>query len=282
MPFAYDLILRAVRSNPLTHSLATRLQRLIPDSPVTRDLPRMGTFRFRLRRHRWMLGANPFGGVHDLSMQTFRQLIKPGDVLYDIGANVGYYTRLIAQELPVSKIVCFEPMRENVELLRANVALGKLDEKAIVFDLALSDRDGQEQLQIDDVMGGSAALTSVTGGEASTQRQRLGLRSLSESVQVRRLDALVVEKNLPLPNVMKIDVEGAEAAVLRGARETILKSKPRFSIALHGPIPTRETFQLLSDWGATIKGYVSNSPDERTLTIADAERLGDNNIVAEW
>lgn len=282
MARGYDLLVKAIRSNQLTHSLAQRMQQVIPDRAVTRDLERMGPFRFRLRRHRWMLGNHPFGGEHELTMQCFRRLVRPNDVFYDIGANVGYYVRLIMQELPVSQLVAFEPMQENLDLLRANVTLGRFDDRVTVCAEALSDRDGQEMLQIDDLTGGSAALSSVTSGDASRPRRELGLESKTEQVVVARLDTLVKARSLPLPDVMKIDVEGAEASVIEGARQILLAKKPRMSIALHGPKPAFDTLTLLQSLGATALGEVQGKSGEHRLGPEDAMRLGNNNIIAGW
>jgi FkbM family methyltransferase len=253
--------------------------KLLSDAPATRDIPPIGAFTFRRRRHRWLLGADPFGGHHAQTLALFRALIRPGDVVYDIGANIGYYTRHIAQIMNARTVVAFEPMSENADLLEANVALGRLGDRVRVFRAALSDHDGQESLQIDDVMGGTAVLDSVSQGNASESRAHLGLPPKSERVTVVRLDRLVQEQQLPMPRFIKIDTEGAEALVLKGGLETLRRARPRLAIAVHGPGPTRATLDLLIGLDYAVFGEVKRGSVQR-LRLEDADRLANNNITA--
>lgn len=281
MPTLYERLVGAVTANPLLHRAALRAQLLVPDVPVTRDVPRLGRFRFRLRRHRWMLGSNPFStGEHDQTMRTFARLWRPGMAFYDVGANVGYYTRLVLQELNPSHVVAFEPMSENLDLLRSNVALGGFADRVTVLPLALSDREGSETLQIDDIMGGSAVLNSVSGGEAAEPRKRLGLKPKTESVEVRTLDGLLADRSLPAPGLIKIDTEGAEAQVLAGAVQTLKTHRPRLAIATHGAYPARATIELLNGLGWVVRGFVHGETAERALLPDDAPRLTNNNLIA--
>ena len=167
MGLGYRLALRTVQAVPGLHRLALRLQFLLPDRVVTRDVDQLGPFAFRLRRHRWMLGKPLFTtGHHAQTLAMFRELIRPGDVVYDIGANIGYYTRFIARDMEAGQVIAFEPMAENADLLERNVALAKFGDRVRVLRLALSDHGGDELLQVDDVMGGTAVLDAVAGGKA--------------------------------------------------------------------------------------------------------------------
>ena len=90
--FGYGTFVRVIKAVPGLGPLASRMQFLLPDRVVVRDVDRLGEFAFRLRRHRWMLGRPLFSsGHHAESISTFRAMIRPGDVVYDIGANIGYY-----------------------------------------------------------------------------------------------------------------------------------------------------------------------------------------------
>lgn len=279
MSGGYRRALKLVKSVPGLGALASRLQFLLPDRVVVREVDGLGPFAFRLRRHRWMMGDKPFvGGHHASTLAMFRTLIKPGDVVYDIGANIGYYSRFIARDLGASRLVCFEPMTENADLLEQNLKLGGHEKIARVFRLALSDHGGQELLQVDDVMGGTAVLDQVSGGKPSEAREHLGLGPKTQSIRVARLDDLIQQENLPPPAMMKIDTEGAEALVLGGAVQTLKMHHPRLAIALHGPEPTTKVLTLLDSLGYVCRGSVNGV--EQDLTVADASRLSDNNIVA--
>ena len=275
----YSIFVRAIKAVPGLGALASRMQFLLPDRVVVRDVDRLGTFAFRLRRHRWLLGAPLFAsGHHAETLLTFREMIRPGDVVYDIGANIGYYARLMAKEMSPAKVICFEPMRENAELLEMNVRLAKLENTIDVFRVALSDQAGQELLQVDDVMGGTAVLDRVSGGAASDARKHIGLPPKTESVRVVRLDDLVQAEKLPPPNFIKIDTEGAEAMVLGGALSTLRNHHPKLAIALHGEDASRKTIELLTSLGYACRGKVDSV--EREVTTNDATRLSDNNITA--
>jgi FkbM family methyltransferase len=275
----YSIFVRAIKAVPGLGSLASRMQFLLPDRVVVREVDRLGSFAFRLRRHRWLLGAPLFAsGHHAETLATFRAMIRPGDVVYDIGANIGYYARLMAREMSPGKVICFEPMRENAELLEMNVKLGKLNETIRVFRVALSDQAGDELLQIDDVMGGTAVLDRVSGGEAAEARKHVGLPPKTETVRVVRLDDLIRAEKLPPPNFVKIDTEGAEAMVLGGALATLRVHPPHPAIALHGEAASRKTIELLASLGYACRGKVDGT--ERIVTSADAGRLSDNNITA--
>jgi FkbM family methyltransferase len=279
MPSAYRVLLNTVKRVPGLQWVASRLVFLLPDRVVERDVDQLGLFAFRLRRHRWMLGKPLFvSGHHAQTLAMFRQLIRPGDVVYDIGANIGYYTRFIARDMGAGQVISFEPMTENAELLERNVALAKLDDKVKVYRLALSDHTGDELLQVDDVMGGTAVLDAVAGGKPSEARQHVGLGPKTETVKVMTLDSLIQRDNLPAPAFIKIDTEGAEAMVLGGALNTLRTHKPRLAIALHGEGPTRAVLNLLMRLGYTCRGEVDGVV--RTLTPDDAGRLSDNNITA--
>jgi FkbM family methyltransferase len=284
MPDWYGSITRMLRTGP-AHALAKRLQYLIPDAAVTRDVPDLGPFRFRLRRHRWFLGKGPMAG-HQQHIALYKRLLQAGApagssrVAYDIGANIGYYARPLVTVCGAARVLAFEPMSENLELLRANVVLGKNQDHIAVFDLALSDTDGDEKLQIDDMSGGSAVLDSVSGGAPSQSRRYFGLREKTETVRIARLDTLVREQGLPLPHFIKIDVEGAEAKVIAGAHETLRQSRARLAIALHGEKAARDTIAELAKIDYVALGRTVGETSDRALTPDDAPRLYDNNIIA--
>lgn len=242
----------------------------------------LGPLRIRLRRHRWFLWEM-VGETDGYTIGTFDRLIRDGDVVYDIGANIGLYTRVMRQWLNAGPIVAIEPMGENFELLEENVRLGGLTDVTTIR-AALADYAGEESLQVDDVTSGTAVLDSVSGGQASSGRRSLGLAPRVERVTLYRLDDLIAERQLPPPNMMKIDTEGAEVKVLAGGLRTLERHRPRLAIALHGEDKAEGTLQLLAEVGYHAYGYASDAPSEtpqwRRLLAPDAALLRDNNIVA--
>lgn len=271
-----------VKKNSLAARLVRKAIRLVPDVPLTLNIPDLGPFRFGLRRHRWFLGPEPLGGSHKATLAVFRCLIRPNDVFYDVGANIGYYLRWVVGHLPVRHTVAFEPMQANLRLLRANISLGKCEDRATVLPFALGDVNREERLQVDDMSDGSAVLDSISGGAASTGRRALGLPPKVETVSVRQLDALLAMNCFPPPNMMKIDTEGAEAMVIRGAAATLRSHRPRLLIATHGAQCVRDTLRELLTIGYRCHGIVLDRQSSTAWTLLkddDANRLADNNIV---
>lgn len=142
--------------------------------------------------------------------EAIHRLIDPGDLVVDVGANVGYLTSLAAVRAgPLGRVIAVEPHPAVFGLLSSNVEAWRADPRVAPIELhrlALSDRAGHGRL--------------VTG---PTFDQNMGLATLgsdaangldSEEVELRRLDGLLADSRI---GVLKIDVEGHEPEVLRGA-----------------------------------------------------------------
>ena len=269
------------RSRPLLHRSAHAAVRLIPDVRCTVRVTELGRLRIRLRRHRWFLWSS-FAHSDALTLGMFERLIHPGDIVYDIGANIGLYTRIMLTWFDARQVIAFEPMRDNFELLQANGALGNISDRVHAFPIALGDTEGDEPLQVDDMTSGTAVLSSVSGGEASVGRREFGLPPLTEMVTVATLDRFIQREHLPPPNVMKIDTEGAEVKVLTGARETLRRHRPRLVIALHDRDKIIHTLQLLESLDYDCFGIVRDGDRTiyRQVHSEDADSLANNNIAA--
>ena len=129
------------------------------------------------------------------------------DVFYDVGANVGIYTVLAANILGGGEVIAFEPFTPNRRELERNLALN--DSDAQVVHVALAHETGE------------AAFTSPAGceegcGIASIQRDGSG----KFLVDTRPVDPLLGDE-VPPPDAVKIDVEGAELRVLEGMDEAL-------------------------------------------------------------
>lgn len=138
------------------------------------------------------------------------QSLEPDDIVYDIGANVGTYTCFVASKLGPGHTVAFEPEPQNTGRLRENLALNGLE--ADIVEIALSDTNGTADFALlgDEVGEGEHAIATVD--ETNTIK-----------VKTARGDDVIKQHDLPLPTVLKIDVEGAELSVLRGLSTTLRK-----------------------------------------------------------
>ncbi len=165
--------------------------------------------------------------------RAIEDLVHPRDVVFDIGAHVGYFTVLMSQRVgPQGRVVSFEPRDINLDFLRQHVRINRCDNVKII-DACVGDHAGAAKLE-----------TRVGTGK--------GHVSDEGNVEVRMvvLDELVKSGDLPAPQFMKIDVEGGEMMVLEGAREIIETHHPRMVLATHSP----ELRQACSDF-LTARGY---------------------------
>lgn len=166
--------------------------------------------------------------------------VKPDDVLYDIGANIGLVALHAASRC---RTVAFEPDPGFVGRLHRNVELNPFP--AIdVLPVAISDSNGTAILFTDGAEGNSPSLVH--------QRRENG----SVEVKAHTLDALVEGGALPAPTVLKLDIEGAEILALRGARRL-----------LHGQAPPRLLFLEVHD--SFLPGFGS-SADEVLALVGQA------------
>src|SRR5262249_55222707 len=155
-----------------------------------------------------------------------RQLVRPGDVVFDAGANIGLHVRFLVRCFGTRKVIAFEPISQNVELLAKNVQLGHCENRVQIFQLALADFDGEDEFQVDDISTASGSLNVITCGEACQARKQYGFSPLTQKVTVARIDTLRARGDLPIPNVIKVDVEGAEERLLRGGLGTLRTYSP--------------------------------------------------------
>jgi FkbM family methyltransferase len=141
------------------------------------------------------------------------RLLREVDVFVDIGANLGYYTCLALQA--GRQVVAFEPQRQNLDCLYRNLTANQWTDRAEVFPLALSAAPGL--LTLFGASGPSASLLKNWAGYSPRRAQ---------TVPVARLDDILGTRFDGKRLLIKVDVEGAEYAVIQGATAT-LRRQPR-------------------------------------------------------
>ena len=142
------------------------------------------------------------------TLDRLMDILAPGDVVYDIGANVGLYTVLLAKKVGKDgEVIAFEPHSRTYRRLVSNMKLNELA-NVRAFRKALGERDAEGKLFFDQDLLFSNLIRPRT-------------QPNFEIVDITEGDRLVARENLPIPRVVKIDVEGYEHAVLRGLRRTL-------------------------------------------------------------
>jgi FkbM family methyltransferase len=153
-----------------------------------------------------------FGGERDVLAFLTAEL-KPGDVVYDIGANMGLHAVFLAQAAGErGMVLAFEPESHYCERLRANVALNGL-KNVVIYPFALGDHS-----HTSDFLPSERGKAAPRLAEVRPEKAELG--SL-QTVRVVQGDELVHREQLRPPRLIKIDVEGYEHAVIRGLTRTL-------------------------------------------------------------
>lgn len=151
-------------------------------------------------------------GAHELPVQqALQRLLRPGATFWDVGAHAGFFALLAARLVgPDGRVDAFEPLPENRRRLERALELNGAA-NVHVHDCAVSDCAGATTLY-----GSSASVTwsLVPGGE----------RDETLAVAAKTLDSLA--ESLPPPDVLKVDAEGSEPAVLRGGLGLLRERRP--------------------------------------------------------
>lgn len=151
--------------------------------------------------------------------------LRPGATFYDLGANVGFFTLLAARRVgPRGRVYAFEPLPENLAGLRHNIDLNGFG-NVEVLPAAVSDADGEAELEVHG--------HQVTARIGTPEVPATGSGQRTTTVATVTLDHLV-STGVRAPDVVKIDIEGAEVAAIRGARRTLREHRPVLLCALHG------------------------------------------------
>jgi len=260
---------QVVRTTPWLGRLALKA---IPDLKFQVNVEPVGKVAIRLRQHRMYWLRPPLVG-EGFMLGTLQRLLREGDTVYDIGANVGLYSRFLVQYFRASHVYAFEPMESNRSLLAENLKIAGCTTQVTIVPSAIGDQDGTCDFQVDSLTSNSGTLDAVTHGGPSQSHRQYGLPPVTERVSVSRLDTLVETKGFPKPDMIKLDVEGAEALALDGARHVLSLHKPRLVIELHGAKYARDVLQILWEHGYYCFGYleVNGKSAYKKLTPADLE-----------
>ena len=168
-------------------------------------------------------------------------LVKNGDVVYDVGANIGLFSVPFSKGVGAEgRVICFEPNPICVSFLRANLEVNGCANASIV-PLALT--AGSQQVSFTLNFGNSLlGLTDISG----FFRQKAGQEI---SVEGRALDELRESFRLPAPKLVKMDVEGAEGAAIHGMASTLRDHRPTLLMEIHGANAAREVASVLDPLG---------------------------------
>jgi FkbM family methyltransferase len=167
-------------------------------------------------------GAHPgyaLGTSEPALQATLVEVLQPGDVFYDLGANVGFFTLLAARLVgPTGRVIAFEPDPRNAATLRGNIDANDFDNVQII-EQGVSEQSGTMSFMLADstashFVGDGAAVAGTT------------------PVPVTSLDDFLTD-GVPAPTVLKLDIEGEEVRALRGAARLLRTHRPTVICEAH-------------------------------------------------
>jgi FkbM family methyltransferase len=251
-PFAGKLILRV--SNPSNRPLDVRGHQMVLAAPG-----------------RYPPVAMAMGEYEEQTTSLFERTLKPGMVMMDVGAHVGYFSLLAARQVgSEGKVFSFEPDPINHELLVQNIELNQYN-NIFPVNAAMGDNVGSLTL----------FQTALDSGRHSTYRHGLP-ESGSVEVDVSTLDAFLDARDWPGIDLVKVDVEGAEMDVLRGMAGLLEKSPGLKLIMEFNPallqsagVPPSDMIQELKSRGFNLS-YIHEKRG-----VIPMEQLNVEDLVAE-
>jgi FkbM family methyltransferase len=221
-------------------------------------------------RGRWWLAESRgkvlrvvFGSYEREQTRLLRSLVPRGGTVLDVGAHTGYYTVLASSLVgPSGRVRAFEPHPRNARFLRRHVRLNRCH-NTVVEEAAVAAGPGSAMFG-----GGSGSGTGSLRPDGTHEVRTVGLDDYCGRHGLR-------------PDLIKVDVEGAEAQVLRGAAVTLREERPVVLLSTHGPAAHAACLALLADAGyaaEAVSGGPVGSVDElicRPAPVPETEAKGD-------
>ena len=183
--------------------------------------------------------------------RAIKKYVGPGDTVFDIGANIGYVSLSMSRRVgPAGRVIAFEPVPQNLELLRGNIANNALV-NVEVLDVAASDTRGETKIRVAE----NFAMASLVWHRNESAAVEISIKTVV-------IDEMVQAGDLRAPRFVKIDVEGAEGLVVRGMLRTLAAARPVLFIEC-SDTGREMTWLLLRDLGYRCQSAVTSQSIER-------------------
>lgn len=225
------------RLGPLTRALRSLLNRSVPQGrtevEVAAGLLRGARFELNLQQEKdmWL-------GTYEVDLLShLPHIVRAGMTVYDVGANIGYLTVALARLVgPEGRVYAFEPLPDNLQRLRHGLQQNDLAGVVTVVEAAVGEQAGTSSFLVH---------RSVGMGKLAGSGGRADAYEASIDVEVVTLDRWAESKEAPAPDLIKIDVEGGEGAVLAGAQRLLARDRPDLILELHGPEAAAAAWRVL-------------------------------------
>lgn len=250
------------RFRPLARLLRNTLNEAAPEGRTIVKVAAGGLAGYRLEldlhteKDYWL-------GTYEAELQkALRRFVRPGMTAYDVGANIGYISLLLARRVgDAGRVVAVEALPVNIERLRRNLALNDLEGRVQVLDAAVVDKPGAVTF----LVHASTSMGKVQGSagrDNEAYQQHLRVEGVT-------LDEIVYRRGYPLPDVVKMDIEGGEALAIRGMSRLLREAPPVLLIEMHGHEAGRVVAQALLAAGYTFLRMARGYPPVASIDDLD-------------
>lgn len=254
--------------------------RRFPDREFRVDVPGSAPLFFRTetaQEKRWFYPRYRQGEMHERPVSlAMLERVRADSVCVDVGAFLGYYSALLASRAPRGTVVAVEMDATNREMLEANLARNRLANVRILPAAAFD--------SVTEVVYTRESFAASPGHRIGSSR---GARVEEIRVPTVVLDDWLEAQGLR-PDLIKIDVEGAELGVLRGLRRTLARAGVRLFVEVHPPqlaqagLSTDDVLGLLDGLGyrlCAIEEHRRTDRDVPLVPIRVGHRFADNTMV---
>jgi FkbM family methyltransferase len=181
----------------------------------------------------------------------------PIRVAYDVGAHLGFMSLVLSRIVgETGRVFAFEPIPENRVAIDRLIGMNRLDQVIQVTSLALGESNGKKKMLLRECSS-MHQLEEAYQGKGSNIYSTVDVESCT-------LDSFIFERGNLIPQLIKIDVEGAEELVLKGALKTLEVYKPTMVIEIHGPQNALKTWKLLQGTDYTWRHIARGSRQQIT------------------
>jgi FkbM family methyltransferase len=190
-------------------------------------------------------------GTNEPHLQrVIRQFVAAGDVVYDIGANIGYVSLSLAKRVgPQGRVIAFEPFPRSIAAFSKNIEINSLGNVQLL-EFAASDHAGTAAIRLLE----NPATASLVWHRDNPAASEVLVRTVP-------IDTLVDAGELPHPKFVKIDVEGSEGEVLHGMRKTIAGARPILFIEC-SELGREKSWKLLTELGYRCQSAITHKATE--------------------
>lgn len=209
--------------------------------------------RFHVNSYGEYVRVKSLSGEREI-LESLLSQIFPGDIIMDVGANIGTHTILFSKKSErIGEVISIEPNRKSSERLKENILLNQL-ENIKIFDGGLGSTDATKLLLIgEEPSYGKSRIWSTGDSKSSTVE-----------IKVTKGDNLVSRSLSAIPNVIKIDVEGYEKEVIQGLRTTLEHAECRVVMCEYNRIPNPD---LIVEMGFTILSSSKRGTDTHIIYV---------------